>query len=180
METPPLIQKHKIPIQSSVNNESPITENSIFDFFGKKSLKLVIALVSGIIGIISNYYAIKHQISQTRIDFLNHGFMSEIYAIGITLFLDMAIILFHLMRVPVLVWVSSTSAILISLYANMNIIIQNKSLRSMIIMGSLDLSYGGLLLVSLTMAILPIIILTYMMHLAVKQHEEEKLIKKGK
>lgn len=179
MNTPPLIQKNKIPLQSTspVNNESPITEDSIFEFFNRKSLKLIVALISGLVGIISNYYAIKYQISQTRLDFLNHGIMSEIYAVGVTLFLDLAIILFHLMRIPVLVWVSSVSAICISLYANLNIIVQNRSLRSLLVMGSLDLSYGGLLLVSLTMAILPIIILTYIMHLAVKQYEQEKSLK---
>lgn len=172
MNTPPIIQKNRIPINSThlpSNNEKPISEEDSFKFFEKKSLKVAIAVISGLVGIISNYFAIKYQISQTRIDFINHGFMTEIYAIGITLFLDLAVILFSLMRIPVLAWVSSVSAILVSLYANIGVLVQNKSLRSLLISGSLDLSYGGLLLVSLIMAVLPIFILTYMMHVVVNQ-----------
>ena len=175
--TPPIIQKKISPNTSSPsNNEIPISdkEEDYFKFLEHKKFKVIIALISGLVGIISNYFAIKYQISQTRIDFINHGIMIEVYALGVTLFLDLAVILFHLMRIPLLAWVSSASAILVSLYANMNILVQNKSLRSMIISGSLDLSYGGLLLVSLIMSILPIFILTYMMHLVVKSDEKEK------
>ena len=91
-----------------------------------------------------------------------------------TVFLDLAIVIFHLMRVPLLTWVSTISAIIISLYANMNLIVQGHSMRKITIAGFMDLSYGGFILVSLTMAILPLVILTYLMHLVVKQYQDEK------
>lgn len=171
---PPLIQKNKYSGDQHVSSAKfNITENDFFEFFNRKSLKLILAIVSGIVGVISNYYAVRHQITQTRFDMLGYENIADFYALGVTAFLDMAIILFHLMKIPFLTWISTISAISISLYANMNLIVQGHTLKKITIAGLVDLSYGGFIIVSLTMAILPIIILSYLMHLVMLQHQEE-------
>jgi len=168
---PPFIQKNKY---TEINNSPHLQGEAFFEFFNRKSLKLILAFISGVVGVISNYYAIRHQISQTRFDLIGYETIADYYALGVTVFLDLAIVVFHLMKVPLLTWVSTISAIIISLYANMNLIVQGHSIRKITIAGFMDLSYGGFILVSLTMAILPIVILTYLMYLVVKQHDDEK------
>ena len=173
-KAPPFIQKSKFPPSTEEISSFAINGEDFFEFFNKKSLKLILAIISGIVGVISNYYAVRHQITQTRFDMLGYVNVADFYALGVTAFLDLAIILFHLMRIPLLTWISTSSAILISLYANMNLIIQGHSLKKITIAGIIDLSYGGFIIVSLTMAILPIIILTYLMNLVMIQYADEK------
>ena len=168
---PPFIQKNTY---SQIEKIPSLKGEAFFEFFNRKSLKLILAFISGLVGVVSNYYAIRHQISQTRFDLIGYENVADYYALGVTVFLDLAIVIFHLMRVPLLTWVSTISAIIISLYANMNLIVQGHSMRKITIAGFMDLSYGGFILVSLTMAILPLVILTYLMHLVVKQYQDEK------
>jgi hypothetical protein len=156
-------------------NKIIISEDQFFEFFESKKLKLIIAILAGIIGVISNYYAIQSLILHLRIDMIGEN-MVGIYAIGLTGFLDLAIILFTLMNVAPLSWFSTIIAFIISLYANTTMMLQSaggSSFSSLIFM----LKDPNTLLqfsVGICMAILPLVILKYLVNEAVKQRKREK------
>jgi len=95
-------------------------QSKFFQFFETKRLKLSIAIFFGTVGIISNYSAIKYYLLQTRMDLIQSETTLTIYALGISLALDIAIIVFHLMRTYALMWGSVILAFLISTTANTN------------------------------------------------------------
>jgi hypothetical protein len=154
-------------------------EDLFFGFFLKKRVKVAIAFIAALVGMISNYMAMRHQMSLIRIDFLRSGFIYEVYAIGITLFLDVAIVFFYLMRINFLVWVSSVTVVLLSLYANLNVLSQNRSIFDLLLRGFGDFSYAALLLATIAIALLPATIFSTTIKLTIKQYEEEKALKKG-
>lgn len=152
-----------------------VSEDQFFDFFASKKLKLMIAVLAGIIGVISNYYAVRSQILHMRGDMVGEN-LAGFYAIGITGLLDLAIVLFTLMNVSPLAWMSTAVAFIISFYANVTMMLQTA--------GGSDFSQLKLLFrdpnsvlqffVAISMAMLPIVILKYLTIEAMKQRRSEK------
>ena len=150
-----------------------VSGEKFINFFNKKRLKLLLAGVAGLVGVMGNYYAVKFQIEQTRFDMLSNPDAAEMYAFGVTVLLDLMIVIFHLMRIPLLIWTTTVSAIVISLYANINVLIQGQTVKMVGHAANSDLSFGGGFLVSLMMAALPIVTLTYLMHIVMVQFDDE-------
>ena len=185
--TPPLIQRssdNTVEDVGEYKNREKLLETDDYDllvvsgddffkFFSRKRLKLLLASISGLVGVLGNYYAIRHQISQTRFDMVASEFASDYYAFGLTVLLDLMIVIFHLMRINVLTYVTTASAVIISLYANISLIVQGHSIKQVGSQGMSDLQYGLSSIVSVTMAALPVVILTYLMHLVMEQYDAE-------
>jgi hypothetical protein len=124
----------------------------------------------GTVGVISNYSALKYFLAQTRIDFLGSEFSLTVYAIGITMALDVSIIVFHLARIYPLMFGSGMLAFMISLGAN--------TTTYFACAGSCknaldDLGTVIMFLQSLVMSVLPIVIIIYLTELAIKQYDSE-------
>ena len=171
MTTQPWVQKNVFSTEDALK----IRESEFFGFFESKKLKLGIAVTSGVVGTISNYHAVRHQISESRFDMIGSSY-ADIYAIGLTAFLDMMIIVFYLMRDRKLINISSFSTITISVYSNLMLSLHaaGGSNFKTLLLSFLDPGLFFKLFVSLTMATLPIIVLKHCMELLVKQLENEK------
>ena len=147
-----------------------MNKSKFFEFFKTKRLKLSLVIFFGTVGVISNYSALKYFLAQTRIDFLGSEFTLTVYAIGITMALDVSIIVFHLARIYPLMLGSSMLAFMISLGAN--------TTTYFACAGSCknaldDLGTIMMFLQSLIMSVLPIVIIIYLTELAVKQYDSE-------
>jgi len=145
-------------------------QSKFFEFFKTKRLKLTIAIFFGTVGIISNYSAIKYCLLQTRMDLIGSESTLIIYALGISLSLDIAIIVFHLMRTYALMWGSVLLAFLVSVTANTNTFLSCAGSCKQPIDDP-----GALLAFSqaLIMSLLPIVIIIYLTELAVQQYDKE-------
>ena len=145
-------------------------KSGFFEFFLTKRLKLSLAIFFGTVGVISNYSALKFYLASTRMDFLGSDTTLTIYALGISLALDLSIVVFHLMRVYMLMWGSVLLAFVVSTTAN--------TTTFLVCAGSckfpLD-DYGTYLafIQALMMSLLPIVIIVYLTELAVKQYDRE-------
>ena len=145
-------------------------KSRFFEFFLTKRLKLSLAIFFGTVGVISNYSALKFYLASTRMDFLGSDTTLTIYALGISLALDLSIVVFHLMRVYMLMWGSVLLAFVVSTTAN--------TTTFLVCAGSckfpLD-DYGTYLafIQALMMSLLPIVIIVYLTELAVKQYDRE-------
>lgn len=137
--------------------------NKFFSFFLKKRLKLGLSAIIALIGVLSNYYAIVFSVKELRPDI--SSIMTPIYSIGLTAMLEFCIILFHLMHIRILYTGSTIAVIIIGIFANLNVILSNSFTSFSKLIGSV--------LIGLTFAILPIMILTYLMSLLTKQIENE-------
>lgn len=148
-----------------------MNEEKFYNFFESKKLKLWVAIISSIIGVISNYSAIKYQLSQTRFDMIYYPNLLDFYAIGITILLDTSIILFSLMRINVLAWCSTIVALIISIYANIQLMFQVAGGNTFKNTNKLfdDPSFTLMFIVSMSLAILPIAILKHIMILLLEQ-----------
>jgi hypothetical protein len=93
-----------------------------------------------------------------------------IYALGISLALDIAIIVFHLMRTYALMWGSVILAFLISTTANTNsfLVCAGACKQPIDDLGTL-LAFSQ----ALIMSVLPIAIIVYLTELAVQQYDRE-------
>jgi hypothetical protein len=122
------------------------------------------------VGVISNYSALKYFLGQTRLDFLGSEFSLTVYAIGITMALDVSIIVFHLARIYPLMIGSSILAFMISLGANTTTYFAcaGSCKNALDDLGTI-IMFGQ----SLIMSILPIIIIIYLTELAIKQYDYE-------
>jgi hypothetical protein len=164
----------KLSLKNSINTTGDIktmkNQSKFFQFFETKRLKLSIAIFFGTVGIISNYSAIKYYLLQTRMDLIQSETTLTIYALGISLALDIAIIVFHLMRTYALMWGSVILAFLISTTANTN--------SFLVCAGACKqpIDDPGTLLAfsqALIMSVLPIAIIVYLTELAVQQYDRE-------
>lgn len=153
-----------------------VSGESFFKFFEKKRLKLILAWGSGFVGIVGNFYAVRYQITKTRFDMLGSDDVIDLYAFGLTALLDLMIVVFHLMRIPYLTWGSTISAVVISIYANMALMIESQSVSQLKSESASNLQFGGSMIVGLIMSALPILILTYLMHLVMNQYDKEMKI----
>jgi hypothetical protein len=149
-------------------------ESDIFETFKSKKLKLYIALFMACLGAISNFSAVKYQIMQSRFDMLGFKYL-ELYAFGVTICLDLSIIIFYLMRANKLVKICSTSAITISLYANILLHLQTAGGTSFFrfFFSLFDPSIAFNFFVSIIVATLPLIILTQVMSLLMSEIDGE-------
>lgn len=145
------------------------------NLFKSKKMKLYVAIISATIGIISNYSAIKYQLSQSRFDMIYFPHLLDFYAVGITIMLDTAIILFSLMRINLLTWCSTIVALIISIYANVQMMFQVAGGNTFKGTNKLfnDPSFLLAFIVNMSLAVLPIIILKHLMLLLIKQIDEE-------
>ena len=170
MKAEPWIQKQYLSEEAIKARES-----EFFNFFESKKLKFGVAITSGVVGTISNYHAVKHQISESRFDMIGSHY-ADIYAIGLTAFLDMMIIVFYLMRDKKLINISTFSTFTISVYANLMLSLHSAggSTFKNLLLSFLDPGQFFHLFVSLTMATLPIFVLKHCMGLLVQQLESEK------
>lgn len=148
-----------------MNNKS-----KFFEFFKTKRLKLSLVIFFGSIGVVSNYSALKYFLAQTRMDFIGSEFSLTIYAIGITMALDVSIIVFHLARIYPLMIGSSLLAFMISLGANTTTFFAcaGSCKHALDDLGTI-IMFGQ----SLVMSILPIVIIIYLTELAVNQYDKE-------
>jgi len=145
-------------------------KSRFFEFFRTKRLKLSLAIFFGTVGVISNYSALKYYIANTRIDLIGSEWTLTIYALGISIALDSAIVVFHLMRVYGLMWSSVLLAFLVSLTANTTTYLTCAGACKTY----LD-DWGAYLgfTQALMMSILPIVIIVYLTELAVNQYDSE-------
>ena len=146
------------------------TKSNFFEFFRTKRLKLSLAIFFGTVGVISNYSALKYYIGNTRIDLIGSEWTLTIYALGISIGLDLAIVVFHLMRTYALMWGSVILAFLVSLTANTTTYLTCAGACKTY----LD-DWGAYLgfTQALMMSILPIVIIVYLTELAVSQYDRE-------
>jgi hypothetical protein len=163
------------------NTNTNIIENNFYNFFESKKLKLWIAIIISTIGIVSNYSAIKYQLSHTRFDLIYYPNLLDFYAIGITILLDSSIVLFSLMRINLLTWCSTIVALIISIYANIQLMFQVAGGDTFKNTNKLfdDPSFTLTFIVSMSFAILPIIILKQLMLLLLEQVDKENGIFKN-
>ena len=145
-------------------------KSKFFEFFRTKRLKLSLVIFFGTVGVISNYSALKYFLGQTRLDFLGSEFSLTVYAIGITMALDVSIIVFHLARIYPLMIGSSILAFMISLGANTTTYFAcaGSCKNALDDLGTI-IMFGQ----SLIMSILPIVIIIYLKELAIKQYDYE-------
>ncbi len=145
-------------------------KSKFFEFFRTKRLKLSLVIFFGTVGVISNYSALKYFLAQTRLDFLGSEFSLTVYAIGITMALDVSIIVFHLARIYPLMIGSSILAFMISLGANTTTYFAcaGSCKNALDDLGTI-IMFGQ----SLIMSILPIVIIIYLTELAIKQYDYE-------
>jgi len=145
-------------------------KSKFFEFFKTKRLKLSLVIFFGSIGVVSNYSALRYFLGQTRIDFLGSEVSLTIYSIGITMALDVSIIVFHLARIYPLMFGSSILAFMISLGANTTTYFAcaGSCKNALDDLGTV-IMFGQ----SLVMSVLPIIIIVYLTELAVKQYDSE-------
>ena len=145
-------------------------KSKFFEFFKTKRLKLSLVIFFGTVGVISNYSALKYFLAQTRLDFLGSEFSLTVYAIGITIALDVSIIVFHLARIYPLMIGSSILAFMISLGANTTTYFAcaGSCKNALDDLGTI-IMFGQ----SLIMSILPIVIIIYLTELAIKQYDYE-------
>lgn len=164
-------------IQKNTINSGMIQNSEIdfFDSFESKKLKLGLAVSSATIGVISNYHAVKYQIEHSRFDMVGSNY-SNFYAIGFTGFLDLMIILSYLMKDKKLINISVISSLIISIYANLMLHLQTAGGSSFkkLFLEFLDPNVLFSFIVSLTMAILPILIVKHCMKALMIQIKQEK------
>jgi len=146
--------------------------NEFFKFFKRKTPKLILSGMAGMVGVLGNYYAIRYQLDLTRFDMTGSENAKEFYAIGLSFLLDFMIVIFHLMRIEMLMWITTAFTLIISLYANISMIVQGQSLNSTIKNMS-DSSTSGGVLMAIMIALLPVITLVYLMTLTLKQYDME-------
>lgn len=146
--------------------------NQFFKFFKRKTPKLILSAMAGMVGVLGNYYAIRYQLDLTRFDMTGSENAKEIYAVGLSFLLDFMIVIFHLMRIEILMWITTSFTVVISLYANISMIVQGQNLSSTIKNMS-DSSTSGGVLMAVMIALLPVITLVYLMTLTLKQYDEE-------
>lgn len=146
--------------------------NQFFKFFRRKTPKLILSAIAGFVGVLGNYYAIRYQLDLTRFDMVGSENAKELYAIGLSFLLDFMIVIFHLMRIELLMWITTTFTVIISLYANISMILQGQNLNSTMKNLS-DSSTGGAILIAVMIAILPVITLVYLMTLTLQQYDQE-------
>jgi len=166
----PWIQKN------SINNQIiEVSSRDFFNSFESKQLKFGLAIASGTIGVISNYHAVKYQIEHSRFDMVGSNY-SDIYAIGFTGFLDLMIILSYLMKDKKLINISVISSLIISIYANLMLHLQTAggSTFKKLFLEFLDPNVLFSFIVSITMAILPILVVKHCMKALMAQLAEEK------
>jgi len=145
-------------------------QSRFFEFFKTKRLKLSIAVLFGTIGIVSNYSALKYYLLQTRLDLIGSETTLTIYALGISLALDMAIVVFHLMRTYALMWGSVFLAFIVSTTANTNtFLVCAGSCKQPIDDPGAVLAFTQ----AIIMSVLPIAIIVYLTELAVSQYDAE-------
>lgn len=164
-------------LEKNVNGvrKTLITEDAFFEFFASKKLKLIIAVLAGIVGVIGNFYAVRAQILSLRFDMIGES-MAGVYAFGLTGFLDLAIVLFTLMGVSPLAWFSAGVAFIISLYANITLMLHSAGGSDFSQIKILFRDPNSLLqfFVAVSIAVLPIVILKYLTMEAMKQRRSEK------
>lgn len=146
--------------------------NEFFKFFKRKTPKLILSGMAGMVGVLGNYYAIRYQLDLTRFDMTGSENAKEFYAIGLSFLLDFMIVIFHLMRIEMLMWITTAFTLIISLYANISMIVQGQNLNSTIKNMS-DSSTSGGVLMAIMIALLPVITLVYLMTLTLKQYDME-------
>lgn len=146
--------------------------NEFFKFFKRKTPKLILSAMAGMVGVLGNYYAIRYQLDLTRFDMTGSENAKEFYAIGLSFLLDFMIVIFHLMRIEMLMWITTAFTLIISLYANISMIVQGQNLNSTIKNMS-DSSTSGGVLMAIMIALLPVITLVYLMTLTLKQYDME-------
>lgn len=163
----------------SKGKEYKSREIDFFETFRSKKLKLYLAFFMACLGAVSNYSAVKYQIMQSRFDMLGFKYL-ELYAFGVTICLDLSIIIFYLMSAKKLVRICSFSAISISLYANILLHLQTAGGTSVFkfIFYLFDPSVAFNFFVSVIVATLPLLILTQLMALLMKEIEEESTVEK--
>lgn len=146
--------------------------NDFFKFFKRKTPKLILSAMAGMVGVWGNYYAIRYQLDLTRFDMVGSDLAKEFYATGLSFLLDFMIVIFHLMRIEILMWITTSFTVVIALYANISMIVQGQNLSSTIKNMS-DTSTGGGVMIAIMIALLPVITLVYLMTLTLKQYDME-------
>lgn len=151
-------------------------EIDIYEFFESKDAKLYMCLISAFVSLVSNYSAVKYQLNHNRFDLVSNPSLLDFYTIGFTILLEAAIIVFALMRIKFLTWCSTIVALLISVYANIQLMFQVVGGTSFKTVWGLfgDPSFFFSFVINISMAILPIVVLKYMTVELVKQLNEEK------
>jgi len=170
---PPWFTVNKTSSHSSKESKGEVVRyepsgNQFFRFFKRKTPKLILSGLAGLVGVLGNYYAIRYQLDLTRFDMVGSETAKEFYAIGLSFLLDFMIVIFHLMRIELLMWTTTGFTLVISLYANISMILQGQSMTNL-----KEVSTGGAILMAMLIALLPVITLVYLMTLTLKQYDME-------
>lgn len=149
-------------------------EEYFFNFFLKKRIKLLLAILCGLIGITSNYYAVRQQVGNQRFDMIGSNFI-DVYIIGICFLLNVSLIAFFLMKEKFLVYITTFASMFINLWINLALHLQTaggtnfKKLFKSLNDPMEFLSF----IVSIILAIIPTLILFKLMDLVMRQREYE-------
>jgi hypothetical protein len=149
-------------------------EEYFFNFFLKKRIKLLLAIFCVLIELTSNYYAVKQQVSMQRFDMIGSSFI-DIYTIGLSLLLNVSLVAFFLMKEKFLIYITTFSSIIINLWINLALHLQTaggssfKKLYKTLNDPMEFLSF----MVSIILAVIPILILYKLMNLIINQRESE-------
>lgn len=127
-------------------------------------IRLSICLMCALTASYSNYSAVKFQIGMSRFDMVGSSF-SDVYAFAITMFSDLFIIYFHLVKIHWLVVVSTVLSLMLSIYAGTMLIFQTAggSKFSTFMAGFSDMNVFFQFTINILIAVIPIVILNVMM-----------------
>jgi hypothetical protein len=175
---PSFFQKHTVLENNNLDSSNTVSGEEFFRFFERKRLKLFLAFASGLVGTLGNYHAVAYQLGKTRID-MEGSILVNLYAFGLTAMLEIAVVIFVLMNIRNLAIGSTVSAIMISLYANVSLLHDGLAVSELHTMLFARAHYAMSMVIGILIAVLPILILNYLMHLVMAQYNLELERKKN-
>lgn len=154
-------------------------EEYFFNFFLKKRIKLLLAILCGLIGITSNYYAVKQQVGNQRFDMIGSNLI-DIYTIGLSFLLNVSLIAFFLMKEKFLIYITTFASMVINLWINLALHLQTAGGTSFkkLFKNLNDPMEFLSFMVSIILAVIPILILFKLMELVMQQRQQELNLKK--
>lgn len=159
-------------LQQSLQPTSLNSETAFLNFFLKKRVKLLTALLFVLVGVVSNYYAVKQYNENNRLDMLGSSYL-DYYNVGYSFLLHFSLVLFFLMRVQTLVLLSTFTNVAVSLYVNTLLHLQTAGGSTFFtVLHSLrEPSFFLSLTVSVCLALFPVVVTYVLMSLVVKKKE---------
>lgn len=166
----------EVTVLQNTYKELNTNEQFFFDFFLKKRVKLLTALLFVTVGAVSNYYAVKQYTENNRLDMLGSSLL-DYYNLGYSLLLHFSLVLFFLMRVRLLVFTATLTNVAVSLYVNTLLHLQTAG-GSTLLKFAYSLREPSFFLsftVSLCLALFPVTVVYVLMSQLLPKEKEEKV-----